>query len=80
MWIELTRRRVVAYFHRDLLWDAIGNWFSQADIERVANDAGFDVEFRDSSFYGYRFHALLTPKPAQATPQPVETFHSTQTD
>jgi len=62
--IELTRRRIVAYFQRDLLWDAIGNWFSQGDIERMAKEAGFDVEFRNSRFYEYRFHALLTPKPA----------------
>jgi cyclopropane-fatty-acyl-phospholipid synthase len=59
-WIELTRRRVVALFRSDLLWDGIGNWFSQADIERVANENGFDVEFRNSWFYEYRFHALLT--------------------
>lgn len=79
MWIELTRRRVVAYCHRDLLWDAIGNWFSQAEIEKVANEVGFGVEFRNSLFYEYRFHALLTPKPVRASPKPVETFHSTQT-
>lgn len=61
-WVQLMRRRVVALFQRDLLWDGIGNWFSQADIERVANETGFDVEFRNSWFYEYRFHALLTPK------------------
>lgn len=61
-WIYLTRRRVVALFQRDLLWDGIGNWFSQADIQRAANEGGFDVEFRNSWFYEYRFHALLTPK------------------
>ena len=61
-WAQLTRRRVMAHFRRDLLWDGIGNWFSQADIETVANDSGFDVEFRNSWFYEYRFHALLTPK------------------
>jgi hypothetical protein len=60
--IELTRRRVIALFKKDPLWDAIGNWFSQADIERVASEAGFDVEFRNSWFYEYRFHALLSPK------------------
>jgi cyclopropane-fatty-acyl-phospholipid synthase len=61
-WIQLTRRRIIAYFQRDLLWDGIGNWFSQADIEKIANECGFDVEFRHSWFYEYRFHALLTPK------------------
>lgn len=61
-WVELHRRRVIAYFKGDLLWDAIGNWFSQADIARAASEAGFDVEFRNSWFYEYRFHALLTPK------------------
>jgi cyclopropane-fatty-acyl-phospholipid synthase len=61
-WIQLTRRRFIAHFQRNLLWDGIGNWFSQADIERIANESGFDVEFRSSWFYEYRFHALLTPK------------------
>ena len=61
-WIYLTSRRVIAHFQRDLLWDGIGNWFSQSDIERIANESGFDVEFRNSWFYEYRFHALLTPK------------------
>lgn len=61
-WVQLTRRRVIAHFQRNLLWDGIGNWFSQADIERIANESGFDVEFRNSWFYEYRFHALLTPK------------------
>jgi cyclopropane-fatty-acyl-phospholipid synthase len=61
-WIQLTRRRIIAYFQRDLLWDGIGNWFSQADIEKIADECGFDVEFRNSWFYEYRFHALLTPK------------------
>ena len=61
-WIQLTRRRLIAHFQRNLLWDGIGNWFSQADIERIANESGFDVEFRNSWFYEYRFHALLTRK------------------
>jgi ubiquinone/menaquinone biosynthesis C-methylase UbiE len=60
--IQLTRRPLVAIFQRDLLWDGIGNWFSQADIEGVANESGFGVEFRNSWFYEYRFHALLTLK------------------
>jgi cyclopropane-fatty-acyl-phospholipid synthase len=63
-WIELRRRRAIAYFKGDLLWDAIGNWFSQADIEKAASEGGFDVEFRNSWFYEYRFHALLTRKAA----------------
>ncbi len=63
-WIELHRRRLTAYFKGDLLWDAIGNWFSKADIESLASDAGFTVEFRNSWFYEYRFHALLTAKAA----------------
>jgi cyclopropane-fatty-acyl-phospholipid synthase len=60
-WIELRRRHVLAYLRGDLLWDAIGNWFSQRDVAIAASDAGFDVEFRNSWFYEYRFHALLTP-------------------
>jgi ubiquinone/menaquinone biosynthesis C-methylase UbiE len=63
-WIELRRRHVLAYLRGDLLWDAIGNWFSQRDVAIAASDAGFDVEFRNSWFYEYRFHALLTPKAA----------------
>lgn len=62
--IKILRRRLIAYFQKDLLWDAVGNWFSRTDIERVANETGFDVEFRNSWFYEYRFHALLRPKPA----------------
>ena len=58
-WMRLTRRRIKAYLEKDLLWDGIGNWFHQADVRQAANTAGFDVEFRNSWFYEYRFHALL---------------------
>jgi ubiquinone/menaquinone biosynthesis C-methylase UbiE len=61
-WFELRRRHLIAYFKGDLLWDGIGNWFSHTDIARAASEAGFDVEFRNSWFYEYRFHALLTPR------------------
>src|ERR1035441_4721269 len=37
-WIDLTRRRAKAYLQNDLLWDGIGNWFYQADIEKAASD------------------------------------------
>lgn len=74
--IQLTRRRIIAYFQSDVLWDGIGNWFTQVDIERIANKSGFDVEFRNSWFYEYRFHALLTPKQhSSAAP-----LHSTGVD
>jgi cyclopropane-fatty-acyl-phospholipid synthase len=61
-WVRLTRRRLTAVVTKDLLWDGIGNWFSQADIRNSANEAGFEVEFLNSSFYEYRFHALLRKK------------------
>jgi len=61
-WIDITRRRVKGYFVKDLRWDGIGNWFHQADIEQAAIDAGFEVEFRNSWFSEYRFHALLRRK------------------
>jgi ubiquinone/menaquinone biosynthesis C-methylase UbiE len=62
-WIYLTRRRAKGYLLNDLRWDGIGNWFYQADIEKAATEAGFQVEFRNSWFSEYRFHALLRPKP-----------------
>jgi cyclopropane-fatty-acyl-phospholipid synthase len=65
-WIALTRRRVKGFLEKDFLWDGIGNWFSQADIEQAAKEAGFEVEFRNSWFYEYRFHALLRLKNASA--------------
>jgi ubiquinone/menaquinone biosynthesis C-methylase UbiE len=61
-WFDITRRRAKGYFLNDLRWDGIGNWFYQADIERAAIDAGFEVEFRNSWFSEYRFHALLRRK------------------
>ncbi len=61
-WIDLTRRRAKAYFLNDLRWDGIGNWFYQADIEKAAIEEGFQVEFRNSWFSEYRFHALLRPQ------------------
>ena len=62
-WIALTRRRLKGFLEKDLLWDGIGNWFHQEDIQKAANEAGFEVEFRSSWFYEYRFHALLRLKP-----------------
>ena len=60
-WIELTIRRVKAYLQRDFLWDGVGNWFYQADVQKAAEEADFEVEFRHSWFYEYRFHSLLRP-------------------
>jgi len=62
-WINITRRRAKGYLLNDLRWDGIGNWFYQADIENAAVEAGFEVEFRNSWFSEYRFHALLRPRP-----------------
>jgi len=62
-WIDLTHRRIKAYLQNDLLWDGIGNWFYQSDIEKAASEAGFHVEFRNSVSSDYRFNALLRPKP-----------------
>jgi ubiquinone/menaquinone biosynthesis C-methylase UbiE len=62
-WIDLTCRRAKGYLQNDLLWDGIGNWFYQADIEKAAIRAGFHAEFRNSVNSEYRFHALLRPKP-----------------
>lgn len=59
---ELARRRVKGRLANDPLWDGIGNWFSTADFEAVANRAGFDAEFRHCWYYEYRFHALLRPR------------------
>ena len=61
-WTYLTRRRAKAYLLNDLRWDGIGNWFYQADIEKAAIEAGFQVDFRNSWFSEYRFHALLRLK------------------
>jgi cyclopropane-fatty-acyl-phospholipid synthase len=41
------------------LWDGIGYWFTQEEMRRVCESAGFDVEFRNSWYYEYRFTALL---------------------
>jgi cyclopropane-fatty-acyl-phospholipid synthase len=62
-WVALARRRLAALVRSDPFWDGIGNWFSREDINSAANRLGFEVEFRNSQFYEYRFHALLTPKP-----------------
>jgi len=43
----------------DSLWDNIGLWFTQDELRQVAGGMGFAVEFRNSWFYEYRFHALL---------------------
>jgi|SoiMethySBSTD1v2_1073268.scaffolds.fasta_scaffold04139_10 ubiquinone/menaquinone biosynthesis C-methylase UbiE len=61
-WLRLTRRRLKGYLDKDPLWDGIGNWFRQSDIQQAARDVGFEAEFRNSWFYEYRFHALLRPK------------------
>jgi ubiquinone/menaquinone biosynthesis C-methylase UbiE len=58
-WTQLMQRRARAYFAKDLLWDGVGNWFYQDDIRAGANQTGFDVEFRNSWFYEYRFHGIL---------------------
>lgn len=62
-WMELTQRRIKGYLSHDLFWDGIGNWFRRSDITRIADAAGFNVEFHDALYYDYRFHALLRPKP-----------------
>jgi len=62
-WIDISRLRVKAYLENDLLWDGIGNWFDQADIERAAMQAGLRAEFRDSQTSDYRFHAILRRHP-----------------
>jgi ubiquinone/menaquinone biosynthesis C-methylase UbiE len=58
-WAYVARLRAKAYLQNDLLWDGIGNWFHQSDIERLAKQMGFQSEFRDSQTSDYRFHALL---------------------
>lgn len=41
------------------LWDGMGHWFVQEELRRRCEAAGFDVEFRNSWYYEYRFTALL---------------------
>jgi ubiquinone/menaquinone biosynthesis C-methylase UbiE len=65
-WVYLARLRAQAYRQNDLLWDGIGNWFYQADIERAARQAGFRAEFRNAETSEYRFHALLRFDPKLA--------------
>lgn len=43
----------------DHLWDGIGNWFDAETLASRARAAGFDMTWRHSWFYEYRFHALL---------------------
>jgi cyclopropane-fatty-acyl-phospholipid synthase len=59
---EQARRRLMGYFHNDVLWDGIGTWFEKSDIQMLASRAGFDVEFRNAWYYEYRFHAILTAR------------------
>lgn len=66
-WIYLSRLRAKAYLKSDLLWDGIGNWFDQTDIERAATEAGLRAEFRDSQTSDYRFHAILRRRRTLAT-------------
>jgi ubiquinone/menaquinone biosynthesis C-methylase UbiE len=61
-WVYLARRRAKAYLQNDLLWDGIGNWFYQADIQRIAMQAGFQAEFSNAQTSDYRFHAVLRPR------------------
>lgn len=46
----------------NLLWDGIGNWFDQTDLRTQCDRAGFSIEYRNSWYYEYRFHALLKRK------------------
>jgi cyclopropane-fatty-acyl-phospholipid synthase len=57
--LYLIKMKVRVFFSKDLLWDGIGNWFSKFDVSSAANQACFEVEFHDSKYYEYRFHAVL---------------------
>jgi len=43
----------------NILWDEMGIWFTQEELRQAAEEAGFEIEFRYSWYYEYRFHALL---------------------
>jgi ubiquinone/menaquinone biosynthesis C-methylase UbiE len=60
--LHIVRRRVNAFIRKDPFWDGIGNWFSRKEIEATAERSGFSCELRNSWYYDYRFHALLSPK------------------
>jgi cyclopropane-fatty-acyl-phospholipid synthase len=60
--LRILRSWVNGYRKKDPFWDRIGNWFSRTQIEAAAERFGFNCELRDSLYYDYRFHALLSPK------------------
>jgi cyclopropane-fatty-acyl-phospholipid synthase len=60
--LHLVHRRASAYVKKDPFWDGIGNWFSRAEIKTAAERFGFNCELRNSWYYDYRFHALLSLK------------------
>jgi cyclopropane-fatty-acyl-phospholipid synthase len=60
--LHMMRLRVNAFVRKDPLWDGIGNWFSRSEIEAAAERSGFYCELRNSWFYDYRMHALLSRK------------------
>ena len=64
--IDLIRRRITRYLQNDPVWDGIGNWYSHADIEEFAADAGFEAKLHNSRYADYRFHAVLQPRSAPA--------------
>lgn len=53
------RRAATAWRHANPLGDEIGRWFTQAELRRLAEAHGLEIEFRYSWFYEYRYHALL---------------------
>ncbi len=59
---EIMTRKTMATLQSDYLWNHIGHWYKMEKVQAMAEEAGFQVEFRYSAYYGYRFHALLRKK------------------
>ncbi len=57
----LIRRRIARLKH-EFLSDGIGHWYKREEIQAIADETGFEVEFRYSWYYEYRFHAILKKK------------------
>jgi cyclopropane-fatty-acyl-phospholipid synthase len=62
-WLQQIKMIIGPQFTKNFLWDGIGNWFTKRQLSDVASEAGFEIKFKESEFYQYRFHALLSRKP-----------------
>jgi ubiquinone/menaquinone biosynthesis C-methylase UbiE len=58
-YVRTIRSRMKANFRGDYLWDGIGRWYLQEEIQRFAETAGFNSDIRNAWYYEYRFHAIL---------------------